>query len=229
MRVVVANGGTPNKKRVLKRKLQKTLRIGLLGALNGIRLRDWYSDKDSGDLYDLCHSLQVDLVETEFINCARTKELFREVNPDLGLSLGNGYIGKSVYSIPRFGMVNIHTEVLPRFQGAQSVIWPLYEGSKETGFTIHQIDAHIDSGDILFQQRYPIRLYPTLRETVEYNLKTAWEQIPAAFSFVCENYDELSRNSIKQKRGHPYTTPTLWQFLRMVRNHRKMFQTSQTT
>ena len=227
VKVVLAAEGSPNKKRALKRKVQKTWRIGLFGALNGIRLRDWYRDKDVEGIDALCHALNIDLVETECVNCERTRELFREANADLGLSLGNSYIGKSVYSIPRFGMVNIHTELLPRFQGAQSVIWPLYEGVKETGFTIHQIDAHIDTGDILLQQGYPIRFFPTLQETVEQNLKTAWEQIPAALSYVCENYTELSRNSKAQGRGYSYTTPTLWQFLRMLRNHKKMFRASQ--
>ncbi|MBS1809816.1 MAG: hypothetical protein JST84_16765 [Acidobacteria bacterium] len=228
VRVILAGEGSPNKKRALQRKLKKTWRIGLLGALNGIRLRDWYDDKEAGDLSEICRSLKVDLVETEFVNCEQTRVLFREVKPDLGLSLGNGYIGKSVYSIPCFGMINIHTEVLPRFQGAQSVIWPLYEGVKETGFTLHQIDAHIDTGNILLQQRYPIKFYPTLQATVEQNLKTAWQQIPAAFSYVCENYEELSQKAINQERSRSYTTPTFWQFLRMVRNHRKMYQSTHT-
>ncbi len=227
VRVIVAQGGSPDKRRALKRRLQKTWRIGLLGALNGIRLRDWYDDKEAGDIYDLCRLHKVDLVETEFVNCAQTREAFREVNPDLGLSLGNSYIGKSVYSIPHFGMINIHTEVLPRFQGAQSIIWPLYERVQETGFTLHQIDSHIDAGAILYQQRYPIRFYPTLRETVEQNLKTAWEQIPTAFSDLCENYEEVREKSLPQERSHSYTTPTFWQFLRMVRNHRRMFQSAQ--
>ena len=226
VRVVLANGGSPNKKRALKRRLQKTWRIGLLGALNGIRLRDWYADKDVEDLSDVCYRHKVELIETEFVNSEQTRNLFREVSPDLGLSLGNGYIGKSVYSIPRFGMVNIHTEVLPRFQGAQSIIWPLYEGVQETGFTIHQIDAHIDTGAILFQQRSPISFYPTLRETVEQNLKTSWAQIPAAFSYVCENYEELSRKSMNQEHSRSYTTPTFWQFLHMLRKHKEMYQSS---
>jgi methionyl-tRNA formyltransferase len=226
VRVVLANGASPNKTRALKRRLQKTWRIGLLGALNGVRLRDWYCDKEVEDLSDVCRAHQVELVETEFVNSEQTRNLFREVNPDLGLSLGNGYIGKSVYSIPRFGMINIHTEVLPRFQGAQSIIWPLYEGVQETGFTIHQIDAHIDTGDILFQQRLPISFYPTLRETVEQNLKTLWAQIPAAFSEVCENYKEFSRKSLNQGKSTSYTTPTFGQFLYMLRKHKEMYQAS---
>lgn len=227
VRVILANGVSPNKKRTWKRKLQKTWRIGLLGALNGIRLREWYYDTEAEDIAETCHKHKIELVEAEFVNSEQTRALFREVNPDLGLSLGNGYIGKSVFSIPRFGMLNIHTEVLPRFQGAQSIIWPLYEGIQETGFTIHQIDTHIDTGAILLQQRTPIQLFPTLRETVEQNLQTAWAQIPAALSQVCEQYEDLRRTAMPQPASHSYTTPTFWQFQRMLRNHRAMYQTHQ--
>jgi methionyl-tRNA formyltransferase len=228
VRVILSHGLSPNKKRLLKRKIQKTIRIGLLGALNGIRIRDWYRDKDAEDIYKVCESLNIQILETDFINCEKSRELFREANADLGLSLGNGYIGKSVFSIPRYGMINIHTEILPQFQGAQSIIWPIYEGVQETGFTIHQIDAHIDTGEILFQRKYPIEFYPTLRETVENNLKKARSQIPTDLSYVCENYTQLKARAIKQKDGRSYTTPTFWQFLCMVKNNKIMYKKSLT-
>lgn len=228
IKVVLAHGLSPNKKLLLKRRIQKTIRIGLLGALNGIRLRKWYLDKEAEDIYMLCDSFNIPLSETEFINCEATKVLFREANADIGLSLGNGYIPQSIFSIPKYGMLNIHTEILPRFQGAQSIIWPIFERVGETGFTIHKIDSHIDTGEIVFQRKFPINFFPTLRETVEMNIMTSREQIPEAFSYVCENYDNLIDKATKQERGKSYTTPTLWQFLRMVRNHKIMRQESLT-
>lgn len=227
-RVILAHGGSPNKKRNWKRRLQKMWRIGLPGALNGIRLRAWYADNDGADIADVCRAHNIEFVETEFVNSDQTRAFFRTANADLGLSLGNAYIGKSVYSLPKFGMLNIHTELLPRFQGAQSIIWPLYENVAETGFAIHQIDAHIDTGKILLQQSYPIHFYPTMRTTVEENLKTAWQKIPIALADVCANYEAYQSQSSPQIKGNSYTTPTLWQFLRMVRNHRKMYLASQT-
>lgn len=228
VRVILSHGVTPNRKKSLKRKIRKTYRIGVLGALNGIRLRDWYADKEADDISSLCYSLNIQLSATNFVNCDVTRELFREANADLGLSLGNGYIAKRIFSIPKYGMVNIHTEILPEFQGAQSIIWPIYEKKEETGFTIHQIDSNIDTGDILYQKKYPIQFHKTLRETVEKNLLEARLQIPKAFSYVCENYATLTASAISQKNKKSYTTPTFWQFLRMVRNNRIMYQKSLT-
>jgi len=213
---------------MLKRKIQKTIHIGLLGALNGIRLRDWYTDKEAEDICMLCDSMSIPISETEVINCEATRELFKEASADLGLSLGNGYIAKSVFSIPKYGMLNMHGEILPRYQGAQSIIWPIFDGLKETGFTIHQVDSHIDTGQILFQEKYPIAFFPTLRETVEKNVMTARGRVPAAFSYVCEHYEHLKDKAETQRTGKSYTTPTFWQFLRIVKNHNMMYHESLT-
>ncbi|MDZ4828648.1 MAG: formyltransferase family protein [Phycisphaerae bacterium] len=224
--VVRAHGGSPGQSRVLRRKLKKLWRIGPLGALNGVRMRAWYVDLDAPEIRTVCAAHGVPLFDTEFLNSEPTREIFRTLRADLGLSLGNGYIAETVYSIPRCGMVNIHTEILPQFQGAQSIIWPIYENVPDTGFTIHQVARKIDAGDILLQQRYPIEFRPTLRETVEHNMRRARERIPSAFSEVCEHYDELRARAVPQTSTTSYTTPSYWQFRRMVRNNAAMYRQS---
>ncbi len=226
VKVVLVQGQSPNKKRNLKRKINKVFKIGFLGALNGIRMRSWFSDGSVDSIDSLCESYNIELAEAPYMNSDKTKELFKEAKADLGLSLGNGYIPESVFSIPKYGMVNIHTEILPKFQGAQSIIWPIYEEKSETGFTIHQIDSKIDTGNILYQEKYPIKFYATLQETVENNLKVSRTKIPNAFSYVCQNYISLKEKSINQKNGNTYTTPSIWQFIRMTRNNKKFYKKS---
>ena len=224
VKVVLAHKSSINKKKNLMRKTHKIFKIGFLGALNGIRIRNWYTDKNTDNIYSICKYFNITLSEIPFINCDITRKLFIESNADLGLSLGNGYIPKSVFSIPKYGMINIHTEILPEFKGAQSIIWPIYERKKETGFTIHQINDKIDAGNILLQKRYPIQLCPTFRGTVEKNLQSMRIDIPEAFSYVCENYKSLKTGAIPQMSGNSYTTPSICQFIRMVRNHHAMYK-----
>jgi methionyl-tRNA formyltransferase len=221
---VLAQAASPNRKQAFRRKITKTLKIGIFGALNGVRLRGWYEDRGSEDIVALAQRYDVPLFETVYINSEQTRQLFRQADADLGLSLGNGYIGESVFSIPKNGMINVHGEILPDFQGAQSIIWPIFEGRNETGFTIHQIDKHIDTGDILFQKRCPIVLYPTLRETVEKTLAIVGDQIPEALTWVCENYKDLKKEAKAQGAGRSYTTPSISQFRRMLRNHKVMYE-----
>jgi methionyl-tRNA formyltransferase len=222
-RVILARSlsAAPPRKR-LTRKLRKAIRIGIGGALNGMRMRAWYAE-DVPHVRGVCNQLGVRLYEVDAINTDATRNLLKSANPDVALSLGNSYIAPSVFSIPRYGTLNIHTEVLPAFKGAQSIIWPIYEGIAETGFTIHSIDKGIDTGRILYQKRQPITFYPTLRETVERNLKVLRAEIPEALSYVCENLPRLMETAVAQIGGKSYTTPSLRQYLRMIRKHREMY------
>jgi methionyl-tRNA formyltransferase len=223
-RVVLSAAAAPGGGHGLRRQLRKARKIGPFGALNGLRLRGWYAHKGVEDIADVAGRHGVPLVETETVNSRGTRDAFGEADADLGLSLGNGYIESSVFTLPRHGMVNVHNELLPEFQGAQSIIWPIHEGVEETGFTIHQIDEHIDTGEILYQERLPIRFDPTLRETVERNLEESRARVPEAMRLVCEDYEQLKARAIRQKRGKSYTTPTIRQFLRMRKNHAQMYR-----
>jgi methionyl-tRNA formyltransferase len=226
--VVLAHGLSRNWQGYFKRKTKKMLKIGIGGTLNGFRMRNWYNDPDSCDIRERCNTLNVPLHETPYINCNTTKTLFRKAEADLGLSLGNGYISKGVFSIPPNGMLNIHTELLPIFQGAQSIIWPIYEGISETGFTIHQVEKKIDAGEILYQERYPIEFFSTLRETVQENLKCVRSAIPKALSYTCENYFSLKSKAVQQDCCKSYTTPSIVEFFQMVKNNKRMYKESLT-
>jgi methionyl-tRNA formyltransferase len=228
--MIVYNEGRPaDPRKQRRRKIRKMLKIGPLGALNGVRMRPWFGDDVSSRLKiegldTVADRCGIRLERTPTINCQRTVDLFTEAGAELGLSLGNPYIGQQVYSIPGRGMINIHHEVLPRFQGAQSVIWQIYEGSTETGYTIHRIDDHIDTGDILYQETMPIRLHPTLGETVSANVARLYEASAEGLVDVINNFTELAASAKPQAGGRSFTTPTYWQYLRMVRQHRRLYR-----
>lgn len=227
--IVYNEGQTVDLWKQRKRKIRKTLKIGPLGALNGVRIRPWFdvsSRLNVEELDTVADRFGVRLERTPTINCQRTIDLFTEAGAELGLSLGNPYIGQQVYSIPEHGMINIHHEVLPQFQGAQSVIWQIYEGSTETGYTIHRIDRHIDTGDILYQETMPIQLKPTLEETVSASLVRLYEASAEGLVNVINNFNELAASAKPQGGGRSFTTPTFWEYLRMVRQHRRLYRRS---
>lgn len=222
--MILARAGTPRRGRAWRRKWRKTWEIGPLGALNGLRMRAWYRDPEARDLSEVAREHGVPVLETPFTGSAETRRLCREADATLGLSLGNDYIPRSVFSIPAEGMINVHGEVLPRFQGAQSVIWALHEGRPEIGFTVHRVNERIDGGDILYQQVLPMELHPTLRETVERNCARLRGLVPEALCHVCGNFGELAARGRSQTGGQRYTTPSFRQFLRMLRNHRRLYR-----
>ncbi len=225
--VVISQGLITNKPKYYKRKIKKAFKIGLFGVLNGIRMRKWYSDDTINhmnlqSIESLCvkHNIPVNVTPT--INCKQTIEYFNNANADLGLSLGNDYIGKKVFSIPKFGMINTHHEELPAYQNAQSIIWQLYNNSINTGYTIHKIDKNIDTGNILFKKVVPIIFKETLRKTVYYTYSKLWEKSSKGLVKVLENFDVYFEKSIPQDKGNTYTTPSLRQYLRILKNFKKL-------
>jgi len=227
VRLVLCEGHVSDPWRNRRRKLEKTLRIGPLGALNGVRMRRWYRENVQRilgiePLEEVAQRHRLEIERTLTINCGRTREIFTQARADLGISLGNAYIGRRVFSIPRLGMINIHHELLPGFRGAQGVIWQLYQGSRETGYTIHQIDEHIDTGGILHQERLPIRFRGSLEETVSESYAKVYEASVAGLVHTLRHYDELRASARPQGPGRSYTTPSIWQFLRILREHRRL-------
>jgi methionyl-tRNA formyltransferase len=62
-----------------------------------------------------------------------------------------------VLDVPRLGCLNIHASLLPRWRGAAPIHRAIEAGDRETGVTIMQMDAGLDTGDMLLVERLPIR------------------------------------------------------------------------
>jgi methionyl-tRNA formyltransferase len=205
--VILNDGIVTNQTKGYQRIFRKIKKIGILGALNGIRMRKWFNEdmsifKKFKDIELICREKKIPFYITPYINSTRTMELFKKSNCDLGISLGNGYISKGIFSIPRFGMINIHHEILPDYQNAQSVIWQIYNMSSCTGFTIHKIDKHIDTGEILYQEIVPIHFEKLVK--------------------VISDFDNLNKNAKPQGSGRSYTTPSIWQYIKIENNFKKL-------
>jgi methionyl-tRNA formyltransferase len=73
--------------------------------------------------------------------------------PDLLVVVAYGRIlGEDLLGLAPQGALNVHASILPRFRGAAPIQWAVAEGEPETGVTIMQMDAGLDTGDILLQR-----------------------------------------------------------------------------
>src|SRR5882757_2508946 len=81
----------------------------------------------------------------------------RELKPGLMAVVAYGQIlPQPILDLPRFGCLNVHTSLLPKYRGAAPIQWAIADGEPETGVTIMQMDAGLDTGPILATQRTPI-------------------------------------------------------------------------
>jgi len=76
----------------------------------------------------------------------------RELKPDLIVVVAYGQIlPQGILDLPRFGCLNVHTSLLPKYRGAAPIQWAIANGDGETGVTIMQMDAGLDTGPIISQ------------------------------------------------------------------------------
>jgi len=81
----------------------------------------------------------------------------RALKPDLMVVVAYGQIlPQIILDLPRFGCLNVHTSLLPKYRGAAPIQWAIADGEPETGVTIMKMDAGLDTGPILAIRRTPI-------------------------------------------------------------------------
>ncbi|MBA4696368.1 MAG: methionyl-tRNA formyltransferase [Legionella sp.] len=81
------------------------------------------------------------------------------LQPDLIVVIAYGLIlPKAMLGVPKWGCINVHASLLPRWRGAAPIQYSLLNGDPQTGITLMQMDAGMDTGDILLTRECPI--YP---------------------------------------------------------------------
>ena len=84
-------------------------------------------------------------------------EVLKGYGADLFVVAAFGQIlSKEILDMPRFGCVNIHASLLPKYRGAAPIQWAILDGEKETGVTIMQMNEGLDTGDMLTKVIVPI-------------------------------------------------------------------------
>ncbi len=79
-------------------------------------------------------------------------EQLRAINPDAMAIVGYGQIiPQSIIDIPKWGIINVHASLLPLYRGAAPIQWAIANGETRTGVTTMQIDAGLDTGDVLLR------------------------------------------------------------------------------
>lgn len=80
------------------------------------------------------------------------RALLESISPEAIIVVGYGrLVPPWMLSLPRFGNINVHASLLPKYRGAAPIQWAIAEGETVTGVTTMQLDEGLDTGDILMQ------------------------------------------------------------------------------
>ncbi|WP_058485312.1 methionyl-tRNA formyltransferase [Defluviitalea phaphyphila] len=84
-------------------------------------------------------------------------EKLRSIAPDLIIVIAFGQIlPKEILDMPKFGCINVHGSLLPKYRGAAPIQWAIINGEKVTGVTTMFMDEGMDTGDIILKRELPI-------------------------------------------------------------------------
>ena len=123
----------------------------------GLVVTPYYDNLIYKRLEGVCKLLQVPLWRAKKINSEEVYEAVRQLQPDLCvISHFEKLIKDPILSIPRLGFINLHPSLLPYYRGMAPQHWPIINGDKEAGITVHYIDEGTDTGDIIVQRRFPL-------------------------------------------------------------------------
>lgn len=117
-------------------------------------------------------------------------ETLRAYNPDVIVVVAFGQIiPLSILKMPKFGCVNIHGSLLPKYRGAAPIQWAVLDGEKETGITTILMDEGIDTGDILLKK--------TIKIDTDETSGSLFDKLMAlGAETILETLDELEKGSL---------------------------------
>ncbi len=92
-------------------------------------------------------------------------EDLKSLNPDIMITCAYGQIlSKQILEIAKYGVINIHASLLPKYRGASPIQWAIINGDEYSGVTIMQTDEGIDNGDIILSKELKIHQGETAGE-----------------------------------------------------------------
>jgi methionyl-tRNA formyltransferase len=105
----------------------------------------------------LAQERQIPVLEPERVGDAHFLSRLKDYEPELVVVVAYGQIlSRAVLDLPRFGCINVHASLLPKYRGAAPIQWAIIKGEERTGVTVMQMDEGMDTGEILLQKEISI-------------------------------------------------------------------------
>ena len=99
----------------------------------------------------------IPVYQFEKISSEEGEKFLSELKPDLLITAAFGHIlSENILSIPKFGCINVHASLLPKYRGSAPIQWAIINGEVKTGITTMYTVKALDAGDILEQDIVPI-------------------------------------------------------------------------
>ncbi len=100
------------------------------------------------------HGIQTFLFTS--LNSGDATTILHSLKPDIIVAQTSQFVPKSLLAIPRWGWINKHASLLPKYRGLYPIFWALYHNEPQIGVTLHKMTNVLDHGPMLAQEIIPI-------------------------------------------------------------------------
>jgi methionyl-tRNA formyltransferase len=112
--------------------------------------------------------LQLSVHQPATLKDNSARELFEKLQPDCIIVVAYGkLLPPWLIRLPRFGVVNLHGSLLPKYRGAAPIQWAIANGEMETGVCTMQIDEGLDTGPVYLCEKTAVRADETVQQLSE--------------------------------------------------------------
>lgn len=118
----------------------------------------------------------------------------KEINPDIICVVAYGrIIPKEILDIPKYGCINVHGSLLPKYRGAAPIQWAVLNGDKETGITTMFMDEGMDTGDMILKEVVKIEEDETTGEL--------WDRLSLiGGKLLIKTIEQIENNTFKREK-----------------------------
>lgn len=150
----------------------------------------------------LRHKLPVlqptNLKDPEFI------ETLRSYKANLQIVVAFRMLPEVVWDMPEIGTFNLHASLLPQYRGAAPINWAIMNGEKETGVTTFFLKHKIDTGNIIFQEKEPIKPDDTVGDLYGRLMQKGAELVLKTVKAIqAEDYPQIPQNEEQEIKEAP--------------------------
>ena len=135
-------------------------------------------------------------------------EILEAIAPDVIVVVAFGQIiPKKILDLPKYGVLNVHASLLPKYRGAAPIQWAVIDGEQESGVTIMQMNEGLDTGDMLLAEKVTLA-----EEETGGSLFDKLSEVGA--KLLVKTLDQLAKGEIRPVK-QPEESPTA--YARMIK------------
>lgn len=117
----------------------------------------YYDESAFQQLNKTCINNDIPIIRVKTVNSEEVLDAVKKEAPDYCIIAHfERIIKKELIAVPKHGFINLHPSLLPNYRGLAPQHYPIINGEKEVGITVHYIDEGTDTGDIILQKSYPL-------------------------------------------------------------------------